>query len=111
MYGLKTMRLLIIERLIIKQGLSPERARDLLQRDGPNELTAPTTTPEWVKLSKQMFGGFSLLLWTAAGLCFAVYSVQSTQYEDPIYDNVSVVFCLIKNIDHCAAIWHLTLIL
>ena len=35
-----------------------------------------------------MFGGFSLLLWTAAGLCFAVYSVQSTQYEDPIYDNV-----------------------
>ncbi len=39
------------------QGLTPERAHQILERDGPNELTPPKTTPEWVKFCKQLFGG------------------------------------------------------
>uniref|UniRef100_A0A4W5RD62 Sodium/potassium-transporting ATPase subunit alpha n=1 Tax=Hucho hucho TaxID=62062 RepID=A0A4W5RD62_9TELE len=33
-------------------------------------LTPPRTTPEWVKFCKQLFGGFCMLLWIGAVLCF-----------------------------------------
>lgn len=59
-----------------------------LARDGPNALTPPKTTPEWVKFCKQLFGGFSLLLWIGALLCFLAYAIQSGAYEDPPKDNV-----------------------
>lgn len=45
-------------------GLSPEQAKEFLIRDGPNALTPPKTTPEWIKFCRNLFGGFSLLLWT-----------------------------------------------
>ncbi|CAE1329103.1 ATP1A [Acanthosepion pharaonis] len=32
------------------QGLSPEKAKEILLRDGPNCLTPPKTTPEWLYL-------------------------------------------------------------
>lgn len=69
-------------------GLTPERAKEILLRDGPNELTPPKTTPEWVKFCKQLFGGFSLLLWIGAILCFIAYSIQASAYEDPPGDNL-----------------------
>ncbi len=72
------------------QGLTPERSRQILERDGPNQLTPPKTTPEWVKFCKQLFGGFSLLLWIGAVLCFVAYSIQASTYEDPPGDNVSI---------------------
>ena len=72
------------------QGLTPEAAKRVLERDGPNELTPPKTTPEWVKFCKQLFGGFSLLLWIGAVLCFVAYSIQATTFEDPPGDNVGV---------------------
>ncbi|KAK2169974.1 hypothetical protein LSH36_5g04025 [Paralvinella palmiformis] len=71
------------------KGLSPERAKQVLERDGPNELSPPKTTPEWVKFCKQLFGGFSTLLWIGAILCFVAYSIQASTYEDPPGDNVS----------------------
>ena len=72
----------------ILQGLTPERAKQILERDGPNELSPPKTTPEWVKFCKQLFGGFSMLLWIGAILCFVAYSIQASTYEDPPGDNV-----------------------
>ncbi|XP_033758768.1 sodium/potassium-transporting ATPase subunit alpha-like isoform X1 [Pecten maximus] len=69
-------------------GLSIERAAQILARDGPNELTPPPTTPEWVKFCKQLFGGFSMLLWIGAILCFIAYSIQASQYDDPPGDNL-----------------------
>jgi len=69
-------------------GLTPQQARDILARDGPNELTPPKTTPEWVKFCKTLFGGFSMLLWIGAILCFVAYSIQSSTYEDPPGDNL-----------------------
>ncbi|CAF1452374.1 unnamed protein product [Rotaria sordida] len=51
-------------------GLSEERASVLLERDGPNDLTPVRRTSEIVRLAKNMFGGFAMLLWAGACLCF-----------------------------------------
>lgn len=69
-------------------GLTPEHARMVLERDGPNELTPPKTTPEWLKFCKQLFGGFSMLLWIGAILCYIAYSIQASQMEDVPGDNL-----------------------
>ena len=53
-------------------------------------MTPPKTTPEWIKFCKTLFGGFSLLLWIGAILCFIAYSIQASTYEDPPGDNVSI---------------------
>ncbi|XP_059138718.1 sodium/potassium-transporting ATPase subunit alpha-like [Physella acuta] len=69
-------------------GHTPERAKEILARDGPNMLTPPKTTPEWVKFCKVLFTGFSLLLWIGAILCYIAYSIQASQTEDPPGDNL-----------------------
>ncbi|NXT19836.1 AT1A1 ATPase, partial [Syrrhaptes paradoxus] len=58
-------------------GLTTARAAEILARDGPNSLTPPPTTPEWLKFCRQLFGGFSLLLWIGAVLCFLAYGIRS----------------------------------
>lgn len=58
------------------QGLTHSKARENLERDGPNALTPPRETPEWVKFCKTLFGGFALLLWIGALLCFIAYGIQ-----------------------------------
>uniref|UniRef100_A0A3Q3JNG9 Sodium/potassium-transporting ATPase subunit alpha n=1 Tax=Monopterus albus TaxID=43700 RepID=A0A3Q3JNG9_MONAL len=70
------------------QGLTSTKAAEILARDGPNALTPPPTTPEWVKFCKQMFGGFSMLLWTGAILCFLAYGIQAALDEEPANDNL-----------------------
>jgi len=72
----------------LENGLKPDRARQILLRDGRNELTPPKTTPEWVKFCKQLFGGFSILLWIGAILCFFAYGIQAASYEDVPGDNL-----------------------
>jgi len=69
-------------------GLTTKRAREIYDRDGPNALTPPKTTPEWVKFCKQLFGGFAMLLWLGAILCFIAYSIQSSTSEDVPGDNL-----------------------
>uniref|UniRef100_A0A4W6BXM0 Sodium/potassium-transporting ATPase subunit alpha n=1 Tax=Lates calcarifer TaxID=8187 RepID=A0A4W6BXM0_LATCA len=69
----------------IVQGLTNAKAAEFLIRDGPNALTPPPTTPEWVKFCRQLFGGFSILLWTGAILCFLAYAIQAATEEDPLY--------------------------
>lgn len=71
------------------QGLTNARAAEYLLRDGPNALTPPPTTPEWVKFCRQLFGGFSILLWLGAILCFLAYAIQAATEDDPAGDNVS----------------------
>lgn len=74
------------------QGLTKAQAKANYERDGPNALTPPKTTPEWVKFCKQLFGGFSTLLWIGAILCFVAYSIEITTNEDALGDNVCVLF-------------------
>ncbi|XP_069859241.1 potassium-transporting ATPase alpha chain 2 isoform X2 [Dipodomys merriami] len=61
----------------IIRGLSSVRAAELLARDGPNTLSPPKQTPEIIKFLKQMVGGFSILLWIGAILCWIAYGIQS----------------------------------
>ncbi|XP_044577497.1 sodium/potassium-transporting ATPase subunit alpha isoform X1 [Cotesia glomerata] len=71
-----------------ENGLSHAKAKENLLRDGPNALTPPKTTPEWVKFCKNLFGGFALLLWIGAFLCFVAYGIQASTSEDPNDDNL-----------------------
>lgn len=61
-------------------------------------MTPPKTTPEWVKFCKQLFGGFSLLLWIGAILCYIAYSIQTSAYEDPPGDNVSALILAVMQL-------------
>lgn len=61
-----------------------------MNRDGPNVLTPPPTSPEWIKFCKQLFSGFSILLWIGSILCFVAYGIQIHFKEDVTKDNVSL---------------------
>ena len=69
-------------------GLTSIQARAGLEKHGPNALTPPATTPEWVKFLQALFGGFAMLLWLGAVLCFIAYSIQATTMEQPPDDNL-----------------------
>merc|ERR1712214_111895 len=69
-------------------GLTAAQAKANLERDGPNALTPPPTTPERVKFCQALFGGFAMLLWLGAVLCFIAYSIQATTMEQPPDDNL-----------------------
>uniref|UniRef100_A0A674P1M9 Sodium/potassium-transporting ATPase subunit alpha n=1 Tax=Takifugu rubripes TaxID=31033 RepID=A0A674P1M9_TAKRU len=71
------------------QGLTNTRALEILARDGPNALTPPPTTPEWLKFCRQLFGGFSILLWIGAILCFFAYSIQVATEDEAPNDNTA----------------------
>uniref|UniRef100_A0A2C9MA16 Na(+)/K(+)-exchanging ATPase n=1 Tax=Biomphalaria glabrata TaxID=6526 RepID=A0A2C9MA16_BIOGL len=68
-------------------GHTPERAAEILARDGMNQLTPPKSTPEWIKFCKTMLGGFALLLWIGSILCFIAYAIQAGQQDNPPGDN------------------------
>ncbi|VDM47912.1 unnamed protein product [Toxocara canis] len=72
----------------VVQGLTSTKAAQVLARDGPNALSPPKTTPEWVKFCKNLFGGFALLLWIGAFLCYVAYSVDYFTMEYPTKDNL-----------------------
>uniref|UniRef100_A0A673L7Y1 P-type ATPase A domain-containing protein n=1 Tax=Sinocyclocheilus rhinocerous TaxID=307959 RepID=A0A673L7Y1_9TELE len=50
--------------------------KGLSERDGPNSLTPPPTTPEWT------------LLWFGAFLCFTAYGIQAASEEESANDNL-----------------------
>ncbi|KAM6096206.1 sodium/potassium-transporting ATPase subunit alpha-1 [Chlamydotis macqueenii] len=87
----------------LSRGLTSARAAEILARDGPNSLTPPPTTPEWVKFCRQLFGGFSLLLWIGAILCFLAYGIQSVMGEETNNDNLylGVVLAAVVIITGC----------
>ncbi|XP_043991302.1 sodium/potassium-transporting ATPase subunit alpha-2 [Gambusia affinis] len=87
----------------LTRGLTNARAAEVLARDGPNALTPPPTTPEWVKFCRQLFGGFSILLWIGAVLCFLAYSIQMAMEDEPVNDNLylGVVLAAVVIITGC----------
>jgi len=72
----------------ITKGLTSSQAESNFAQYGPNALTPPKTTPEWVKFCKNLFSGFAMLLWIGAILCFIAYTIQATNYEEPPDDNL-----------------------
>jgi len=63
----------------VERGLSKDIVERNLARDGLNCLTPPKQTPEWVKFCKLLFGGFSMLLWIGAILCFIAFSINKSR--------------------------------
>ena len=80
---------LFINLIFFLKGLTVAQAKSIFERDGPNALTPPKVTPEWVKFCKNLFGGFSLLLWVGAILCFLAYAIEISSEEDVLGDNVT----------------------
>jgi sodium/potassium-transporting ATPase subunit alpha len=72
----------------VEKGLTDAHAKMVLERDGPNSLSPPKTTPEWIKFCKQLFGGFAALLWIGAILCFVAYTITEATYDDAPKDNL-----------------------
>jgi len=72
----------------LERGLTTSAAKKNFETYGPNALTPPPTTPEWIKFCKNLFSGFAMLLWIGAILCFVAYSIQATAYEEPPDDNL-----------------------
>merc|ERR1712123_211077 len=72
----------------LETGLTAAQAKANTERDGPNRLTPPPTTPEWIKFCQNLFGGFAMLLWLGAVLCFLAYGIQASTYEEPPDDNL-----------------------
>jgi sodium/potassium-transporting ATPase subunit alpha len=70
------------------RGLSSNQAKEYLEKEGYNELTPPKTTPEWIKFCKQLFGGFSTLLWIGAILCFIAYAIEASNNANAMKDNL-----------------------
>ncbi|XP_046450817.1 sodium/potassium-transporting ATPase subunit alpha-B-like [Daphnia pulex] len=70
------------------KGLTTAQAKSNYERDGPNALTPPKTTPEWVKFCNQLFGGFSMLLWIGAVLCYVAYSIEIYRNPEVLGDNL-----------------------
>ena len=80
---------LLFNDFFLLKGLTNEAAYEKLVIDGPNALTPPKTTPEWIKFCKNLFGGFAMLLWVGGLLCFVAYSIQASTFDDVPDDNVS----------------------
>lgn len=72
----------------LTKGHMQEKADELYERDGPNALSPPPTTPEWVKFCKQLFSGFAMLLWIGAFLCFITYGIKVSTIEEPDQDDL-----------------------
>ena len=87
----------------LQTGLTKEIAARNLERDGPNALTPPKQTPEWVKFCKQLFGGFSLLLWVGSILCFLAYGIRTVREDDPSQDELylGIVLAVVVIITGC----------
>ncbi|XP_010883994.1 sodium/potassium-transporting ATPase subunit alpha-1 [Esox lucius] len=72
----------------LTRGLTSTQAKEVFLCNGPNTLTPPPTTPEWVKFCKQLFGGFCMMLWIGAALCFLAYMIQVVSEQEPDSDNL-----------------------
>nr|XP_027198282.1 sodium/potassium-transporting ATPase subunit alpha-like [Dermatophagoides pteronyssinus] len=75
-------------------GHSSAKAMEILERDGPNALTPPKTTPKWIKFCKQLFGGFAMLLWVGAILCFIATAIQPEEMDN-LYLGIVLAFVVI----------------
>lgn len=58
-------------------GLTDEEVADKLLKFGPNLITPPKTTHWFIKFLLNLIGGFQLMLWVGAILCFIVYGITN----------------------------------
>ncbi|CAB4062745.1 ATP1A [Lepeophtheirus salmonis] len=76
-------------------GLTNIQVRAHEELYGLNEIRENLEVPEWVRVSKHMFGGCSFILWFGALLCFTNYSIHCGQMENPPADDAYLGTCLL----------------
>lgn len=85
-----------------EMGLTKEQAYTIFSRDGPNALSPPKVTPEYIKFLICMFHGFAALLWVCATLCFVLYLVTYLEDEPDIgiawLGIIIVLICIISGV-------------
>uniref|UniRef100_T1J2X5 Cation-transporting P-type ATPase N-terminal domain-containing protein n=1 Tax=Strigamia maritima TaxID=126957 RepID=T1J2X5_STRMM len=69
-------------------GLTVPRVQEVQNMYGPNSRFTPTGTPEWVRLLKNIFGGFSVILWAGCCLSLITYSIQTDIMESAPFENL-----------------------
>jgi sodium/potassium-transporting ATPase subunit alpha len=79
----------------LKNGLTQTKAEVLLQQNGPNALTPPKRTPEWIVFLKQMTNGFAILLWLGSLFSLIAYLIQFSSDHDTAKDNLYLAIVLI----------------
>lgn len=78
-----------------QRGLTTQAATDVFAREGPNVLTPPKQIPAWKVFAKHLFGGFAILLWVGAILCFFAYGIQAASQDSPQKDNLYLGIVLV----------------
>jgi sodium/potassium-transporting ATPase subunit alpha len=58
------------------EGITKEEQEKRYEQYGPNAITPPPTQPFWLKALIALVGGFQLMLWVGALLCFIVYGIS-----------------------------------
>ncbi|TRY70575.1 hypothetical protein TCAL_08725 [Tigriopus californicus] len=71
-----------------QMGLSHVQATANLELHGPNDIGTILEVPAWVRFSKSLFGGSSIILWMGVVLSFANYSIEVGKQEYPPVENV-----------------------
>ncbi|TPP66702.1 Sodium/potassium-transporting ATPase subunit alpha [Fasciola gigantica] len=72
----------------VVQGLSQTQAETLLNKFGLNALTPQKQTPTILKIIQCLTGGFSLLLWIGAILCYTAATIETLTQKHPEMDNM-----------------------
>ncbi len=57
------------------EGLSSAQHKKLQSIHGYNRITPPKVTPFWMKVVAILVGGFQLMMWFGAILCFIVFGI------------------------------------
>ncbi|KAF3429428.1 hypothetical protein E2986_00650 [Frieseomelitta varia] len=91
-----------LEQLCVKlntnvaSGLTNEEAEKLLLEVGPNALTPPKVTPEYIKFLKCMFHGFAGLMWACSLLCYLLYGISmATEGESGGIEWLGIIIMII----------------
>uniref|UniRef100_A0A3Q4HMT5 Sodium/potassium-transporting ATPase subunit alpha n=1 Tax=Neolamprologus brichardi TaxID=32507 RepID=A0A3Q4HMT5_NEOBR len=79
----------------VDKGLTSSFAREVLERDGLNELKPPKGTPEYVKFARQLAGGLQCLMWVAAVICFIAFGIELGRGNLTSFDDLYLAIVLI----------------
>jgi sodium/potassium-transporting ATPase subunit alpha len=85
-----------------ENGMTILEASKVFAKNGPNSLSPPPETPEYIKFLMCMFSGFAALLWCCGLLCFVIYTIERTfNYDsDGIewFGTIIVIICMFSGI-------------
>lgn len=80
----------------IRFGKTTESAEESLKTLGLNKLREPPKTPEVLKLLKNFFSGFQLLLWFGSSLCLIAYTLRAVSIQNAPTENLYLGCALIS---------------